>query len=77
VKVHVYTAIDTLFGRASRPWMGTLLEAGHEVEFIDMGNSTDMPRREATVQASQTLLRERFSPAAWQGRMLSMIEGIA
>jgi hypothetical protein len=43
VKVHVYTDIDTLFGRASRLWMDTLLEAGHEVEFIDMGNSTDAP----------------------------------
>jgi hypothetical protein len=39
VKVHVYTDIETLFGRASRLWMDTLLDAGHEVEFIDMGNS--------------------------------------
>jgi hypothetical protein len=37
----------------------------------------DVPRREAMVQASQQLLRERFSPAAWQGRMLSMIESVA
>jgi hypothetical protein len=36
-----------------------------------------VPRREAMVRASQQLLRERFSPAAWKGRMLAMIEGIA
>lgn len=43
MKVHLYTDIDTLFGRASRLWMDVLLEAGHDVEFIDMGNSTDAP----------------------------------
>jgi glycosyltransferase involved in cell wall biosynthesis len=37
----------------------------------------DVPRREAMVRASQALLRERFSPAAWQGRMLAMMESIA
>jgi len=43
VKVHVYTDIETLFGRASRVWMDTLLEAGHELEFIDLGTNTDAP----------------------------------
>lgn len=43
MKVHVYTDIDTLFGRASRVWMDTLLEAGHDVEFIDLGTNTDAP----------------------------------
>lgn len=43
MKVHLYTDIDTLFGRASRLWMDVLLRAGHEVEFIDLGNSTDAP----------------------------------
>lgn len=43
MKVHVYTDIDTLFGRASRVWMDTLLEAGHDVEFIDLGTHTDAP----------------------------------
>ena len=42
MKVHVYTDIDTLSGRASRLWMDTLLEAGHEVEFIDMGRMLSM-----------------------------------
>ena len=43
MKVHVYTDIDTLFGRASRVWMDTLLDAGHDVEFIDLGTNTDAP----------------------------------
>jgi hypothetical protein len=43
VKVHVYTDIETLFGRASRLWMDTLLEAGHDVEFVDLGTNTDAP----------------------------------
>lgn len=72
MKVHVYIDIDTLFGRASRMWMDTLLETGLCAELL-----ADVPRREAMVQASQQLLRERFSPAAWQGRMLSMIESVA
>ena len=43
MQIHLYTDIDTLFGRAVRLWMDVLLQAGHEVEFIDMGNSTDAP----------------------------------
>ena len=43
MKVHIYTDIDTLFGRATRLWMDVLLQAGHEVEFIDLGHSTDAP----------------------------------
>ncbi|MEO7885829.1 glycosyltransferase [Polaromonas sp.] len=43
MKVHVYTDIDTLFGRASRLWMDVLLQAGHDVEFIDLGHSTEAP----------------------------------
>jgi hypothetical protein len=43
LKVHLYTDIDTLFGRASRLWMDVLVQAGHEVEFIDLGNSTEAP----------------------------------
>jgi hypothetical protein len=43
LKIHLYTDIDTLFGRASRLWMEVLLQAGHEVEFVDMGHSTDAP----------------------------------
>ncbi|WP_411883060.1 glycosyltransferase [Polaromonas sp. YR568] len=41
MKVHLYTDIDTLFGRASRLWMDVLVQAGHEVEFIDLGTSTE------------------------------------
>jgi glycosyltransferase involved in cell wall biosynthesis len=41
--IHLYTDIDTLFGRATRLWMEVLLQAGHEVEFIDLGHSTDAP----------------------------------
>lgn len=43
MRIHLYTDIDTLFGRALRLWMDVLLQAGHEVEFIDMGNSTEAP----------------------------------
>lgn len=43
MKVHLYTDIDTLFGRAARVWMDVLLQAGHEVEFIDLGHSTEAP----------------------------------
>jgi len=43
LRIHIYTDIDTLFGRAVRLWMDVLLQAGHEVEFIDMGNSTEAP----------------------------------
>ncbi|EJL90811.1 hypothetical protein PMI15_00257 [Polaromonas sp. CF318] len=43
MRIHLYTDIETLFGRAVRLWMDVLLQAGHEVEFIDMGNSTEAP----------------------------------
>jgi len=43
LQIHLYTDIDTLFGRAVRLWMDVLLQAGHEVEFIDLGHSTDAP----------------------------------
>ncbi len=43
LRVHIYTDIDTLFGRAARLWMDVLLQAGHEAEFIDLGTSTDAP----------------------------------
>lgn len=43
LKIHIYTDIDTLFGNASRLWMDVLVEAGHDVEFIDLGTSTDAP----------------------------------
>jgi len=43
LRVHIYTDIDTLFGRATRLWMEVLLRAGHEAELIDLGNSTDAP----------------------------------
>lgn len=43
MKVHLYTDIDTLFGRAARLWMDVLLQAGHDVEYIDMGTSTEAP----------------------------------
>lgn len=43
MKVHVYTDIETLFGRACRVWMDTLLDAGHDIEFIDLGTNTDAP----------------------------------
>jgi hypothetical protein len=43
LRIHLYTDIDTLFGRAVRLWMDVLLQAGHEVEFIDLGTSTDAP----------------------------------
>ncbi len=47
MKVHLYTDIDTLFGRASRVWMDTLLDAGHDVEFIDLGTNTNAPLPDA------------------------------
>lgn len=95
MKVHIYTDIDTLFGRASRVWVDTLLVAGiyalprfakhglprHGKHVLCLRTCrlcvADVPRREAMVQASQLLLRGRFSPASWQSRMLSMIESAA
>ena len=35
--VHIYTDISTLFGQACRVWMDMLLQAGHEVELVDIG----------------------------------------
>ena len=43
MNVHIYTDIDTLFGRACRIWMDVLLSAGHEVEYVDLGTSTSVP----------------------------------
>ncbi len=43
LKIHVYTDIDTLFGRACRLWVDVLLAAGHDVEFIDLGMDTQDP----------------------------------
>jgi hypothetical protein len=43
LKIHIYTDIDTLFGRAARLWMDVLVTAGHNVEFVDLGTSTDSP----------------------------------
>ena len=40
MKVHIYTDIDNLFGKACRLWMDVLLAAGHEVEYIDLGMAT-------------------------------------
>jgi len=47
LRIHLYTDIDTLFGRAVRLWMDVLLQAGHEVEFIDIGASTEAPLPDA------------------------------
>ncbi len=47
MKVHIYTDIDTLFGRACRIWMDVLLDAGHEVEYIDLGTETQAPLPDA------------------------------
>ena len=33
----------------------------------------DTARREAVVQASQALLRERFTQAVWRSKMLAML----
>ena len=43
MKVHIYTDLDMLFGRAARIWMEVLLEAGHEVEFVDLGADVKEP----------------------------------
>ncbi|HYW57921.1 MAG TPA: glycosyltransferase [Polaromonas sp.] len=43
MKVHIYTDIASLFGQACRIWMTVLVEAGHEVELVDMGMTTDKP----------------------------------
>lgn len=41
LKIHIYTDIDTLFGRACRIWMDVLLDAGHEVEYVDLGTDSE------------------------------------
>lgn len=43
MKIHIYTDIATLFGRACRVWMDVLLEAGHEVELVDIGTGNARP----------------------------------
>ncbi len=43
MKVHIYTDIASLFGQACRVWMTVLVDAGHEVELVDMGMATDKP----------------------------------
>jgi hypothetical protein len=43
MKIHIYTDIANLFGRACRVWMDVLLEAGHEVELVDIGTGNDKP----------------------------------
>ncbi len=41
MKIHIYTDIDTLFGKACRIWMDVLLDAGHEVEYVDLGTEKE------------------------------------
>jgi hypothetical protein len=43
VKIHIYTDIANLFGQACRVWMDVLLQAGHEVELIDIGMGNEQP----------------------------------
>ena len=43
MKIHIYTDIEVLFGRACRVWMKVLLAAGHEVEYIDLGMENTSP----------------------------------
>ncbi|MES2510573.1 MAG: glycosyltransferase [Pseudomonadota bacterium] len=43
MKIHIYTDIDTLFGKACRIWMDVLLDAGHEAEYVDLGTAKDNP----------------------------------
>ncbi len=43
MKIHIYTDIANLFGRACRVWMDVLLDAGHEVELVDIGMGKDTP----------------------------------
>jgi len=40
MKIHVYTDIHQLFGASAMVWVHTLLAAGHDVEYIDIGMST-------------------------------------
>jgi hypothetical protein len=41
LNIHIYTDIDTLFGRACRIWMDVLLDAGHEAEYIALGTDRE------------------------------------
>jgi hypothetical protein len=43
VNIHIYTDIANLFGQACRVWMDVLLDAGHEVELVDIGMGQDQP----------------------------------
>jgi hypothetical protein len=39
--IHIYTDIANLFGRACHIWMDVLLDAGHDVEYVDLGMAED------------------------------------
>lgn len=43
MKIHIYTDIANLFGQACRVWMDVLLDAGHELELVDIGMGQDQP----------------------------------
>lgn len=43
MKIHIYTDIANLFGQACRVWMDVLLDAGHDVELVDIGMANDQP----------------------------------
>lgn len=43
MKIHIYTDIANLFGQACRIWMDVLLEAGHDVELVDLGMGNEQP----------------------------------
>jgi hypothetical protein len=43
VNIHIYTDIANLFGQACRVWMDVLLDAGHDVELVDIGMGQDQP----------------------------------
>jgi hypothetical protein len=43
MKIHIYTDIANLFGQACRVWMDVLVEAGHEVELVDIGTGNEKP----------------------------------
>lgn len=84
MKVHAYTDISILFGRASCVWMDTLSDHFESWEGFGiepgvhraMAVPENMPLVCAELPAD-TLRREATEQAAWQGRMLSMIESVA
>lgn len=41
MNIHVYTDIHPLFGAGAMVWVRTLLAAGHEVEYIDLGQQAE------------------------------------